>query len=127
MKTLQHLTIIVLAGCLLSCEEINGVNDSAGMSDLQKYMETVSLDSILRAVHAPSMGGPPATEKQLQVFNKIATIHWMKLEFKDGEFVFMTENEFLSEGCPKSYYILMKREIDGYNNGTVLFKGVIFI
>jgi hypothetical protein len=113
MKTLKFLTVIALAGCLLSCNVRDVVDESAdtsGSSDLLKYMETVSLDSLIRARRMKSM-----TEVQSQIFAKIAFVYNMNTEFIDGQFVFLTEDEFVSEGLPKSYYAIIIEDINGLN------------
>jgi hypothetical protein len=113
MRTLKFLTVIVLAGCLLSCNARDVADESAdtsGSSGLLKYMETVSLDSVLRAKNMRVM-----TEEQSQVFAKVSFVYNMNTEFTDGEFVFMTEDEFVSEGFPKSYYATIMEDINGLN------------
>ncbi|MDR3245037.1 MAG: hypothetical protein LBT50_01230 [Prevotellaceae bacterium] len=109
-KTLKFLITIVLAGCMLSCENRNVANVSmSDSSDLQKYMENVSLDSIFMS--------KSKTEEQLQIFNKVGAIYLTNIDIIDGKMVFlMTEDEFLAEGFPKSYYNSLMRDIDFWNH-----------
>jgi hypothetical protein len=59
-------------------------------TDLQKYMERVSTDTVFKAVKQGY-----ATEKQQQIYEKIRFIASMNTEFINGEFVFLAEDEFL--------------------------------
>jgi hypothetical protein len=113
MKPLRFLTVVVLAGCLLSCEDTNRTDDDTDMfvsADLQKYMETVSLDSINQAI-CRSL----ATEEQFQIFYKLNTVFLPSIEFKDNVFTCMPEEEFLSKGFPKSYYNTIMRGVRSWN------------
>jgi hypothetical protein len=55
------------------------------------------------------------TEVQSQIVAKIRFVYCMNTEFIDGQFVFMTEDEFVSEGFPKSYYATVMKDINGLN------------
>jgi hypothetical protein len=95
-------------------------------------METVCLDSIINAVNryiyqkrygdATNQKKLPMTEeqkqvlnKQKQVFEKVLFVLSMNIEFENGQLVFMTEDEFVAEGFPKSYYPSLMRYIETVN------------
>jgi hypothetical protein len=104
MKAIRFLLIFVLADCflLLSCEN----KDTTAY--LQRFLEFSESD----------LFGPDSllTPEQIQSKYKLFEVFILNTEVRNDKVVFlMTEDEFLTEGLPKSYYDLIKRSIKETN------------
>lgn len=98
LRTLSRagtICVVAVFFCMTECsqndvERFDSTRQEKLNTDLQKYMERVSTDTVFKAVKQGY-----ATEKQQQIYEKIRFIASINTEFINGEFVFLAEDEFL--------------------------------